>query len=84
MLLRDHIEPLVGAAPVHTEEPHCISSQHFLLVFGGEILHRLNDFDRFRPRSHGIAVVEIAANDDVVVGPASDSFRQIFFPGYPI
>ena len=66
--------------PVESKQPHGITAQHLFFVLLRQSRHRLDGLYCFGPGRHRVAVIKIAADDDVVIGPALDRFRQIGLP----
>ena len=78
-----HLQAFLNAPrPVagESKQPFSIAAQDFFFVLLRQSRHRLDSLYRFGPCRHRVAVIKIAADDDVVIGPALDRFRQIGFP----
>src|ERR687897_565175 len=66
----------------HAEQLHGVAAENLIFVSIAQTAHRSYRRDGAWPGRDCVAVVEIAADDDVVIGPDFDDFRQVIFPGY--
>ena len=66
---------------LHAEELHGVAAENLIFVSIAQTAHRFDRRDRVRPGRDRVAVVEIAADDNIVIGPDLNDFRQVIFPG---
>jgi hypothetical protein len=71
---------VLRAVPFQPKHSHRIATEDFFLVGLRQVFHLFDYIDGSWPRSDGVAMIEIAADDDVVVGPAVDRVGKIRFP----
>lgn len=75
--------PLVfaGAVSIQSKHFHRVAAENFFFIRLAKILHLLDHVYGSRPSGNRVAVVEVTAYDDVVIGPAVNRIGEVRFPG---